>query len=59
MLTQAFFYNAIFFTYPLVLMRFYDVPAEKRGFTCSRLPLAMCSVRSSSDIFSTQSVASP
>ncbi len=31
MLTQAFFYNAIFFTYPLVLMRFYGVPAEKAG----------------------------
>jgi MFS family permease len=31
MLTQAFFYNAIFFTYGLVLMRFYDVPAEKVG----------------------------
>jgi MFS family permease len=31
MLTQAFFYNAIFFTYGLVLMRFYDVPAQKVG----------------------------
>ncbi len=31
MLTQAFFYNAIFFTYGLVLMRFYNVPAEKVG----------------------------
>jgi MFS family permease len=31
MLTQAFFYNAIFFTYGLVLMRFYDVPAERVG----------------------------
>src|SRR5204862_5513437 len=31
MLTQAFFYNAIFFTYGLVLMRFYDVPAENVG----------------------------
>ena len=29
--TQAFFYNAIFFTYALVLMRFYGVPADKRG----------------------------
>jgi len=28
MLAQAFFYNAIFFTYGLVLMRFYGVPAE-------------------------------
>lgn len=31
MLTQAFFYNAIFFTYGLVLMRFYNVSAENVG----------------------------
>ncbi|HEY2614845.1 MAG TPA: MFS transporter [Chthoniobacterales bacterium] len=31
MLTQAFFYNAIFFTYGLVLMRFYGVLSEKVG----------------------------
>jgi len=31
MLTQAFFYNAIFFTYALVLMRFYEVPAGSVG----------------------------
>jgi len=31
MLTQAFFYNAIFFTYALVLMRFYAVPAKDVG----------------------------
>src|SRR5689334_11408864 len=31
MLTQAFFYNAIFFTYGLVLMRFYSVPAQSVG----------------------------
>src|SRR5713101_4878261 len=31
MLTQAFFYNAIFFTYALVLMRFYGVPAKNVG----------------------------
>jgi MFS family permease len=31
MLTQAFFYNAIFFTYGLVLMRFYGVPAQSVG----------------------------
>jgi MFS family permease len=31
MLTQAFFYNAIFFTYGLVLMRFYNVPANDIG----------------------------
>jgi MFS family permease len=31
MLTQAFFYNSIFFTYALVLMRFYNVPEQKVG----------------------------
>jgi len=31
MSTQAFFYNAIFFTYALVLMRFYGVPAQNVG----------------------------
>jgi MFS family permease len=31
MTSQAFFYNAIFFTYSLVLVRFYNLPAEKVG----------------------------
>jgi MFS family permease len=31
MSTQAFFYNAIFFTYALVLMRFYSVPEQSVG----------------------------
>jgi MFS family permease len=31
MATQAFFYNAIFFTYALVLMRFYGVPEHNVG----------------------------
>ena len=31
MLTQAFFYNAIFFTYALILMRFYSVPEKDVG----------------------------
>ena len=31
MSTQAFFYNAIFFTYALVLIRFYSVPENKVG----------------------------
>src|SRR6059058_495490 len=31
MLTQAFFYNAIFFTYALVLMKFYNVPEQSVG----------------------------
>ncbi len=42
MLTQAFFYNAIFFTYPLVLMRFYGVPAENAGVYL--LPFALGNV---------------
>jgi MFS family permease len=32
MASQAFFYNAIFFTYALVLTRFYDVPAGNIGW---------------------------
>ncbi|WP_024681449.1 MFS transporter [Pseudomonas syringae] len=36
---QAFFYNAIFFTYALVLTDFYDVPAERVGWYV--LPLAL------------------
>ena len=31
MIAQAFFYNAIFFTYPLVLGRFYAVPSDRIG----------------------------
>ncbi|MGH7286687.1 MAG: MFS transporter, partial [Myxococcota bacterium] len=31
MASQAFFYNAIFFTYALVLARFYDVPDQRVG----------------------------
>lgn len=31
MVAQAFFYNAIFFTYALLLIRFYDVPAGRVG----------------------------
>jgi len=32
MLSQAFFYNAIFFTYALMLTRFFDVKPERVGF---------------------------
>ena len=32
MASQAFFYNAIFFTYALVLTDFYGVPAERVGW---------------------------
>src|ERR1700730_13466290 len=42
MLTQAFFYNAIFFTYGLVLMRFYNVPSENVGLYL--LPFALGNV---------------
>ena len=42
MLTQAFFYNAIFFTYPLVLMKFYGVPPERAGLYL--LPFALGNV---------------
>jgi MFS family permease len=42
MLTQAFFYNAIFFTYGLVLMRFYHVPANTVG--AYLLPFALGNV---------------
>jgi MFS family permease len=31
MVTQAFFYNAVLFTYGLVLLRYYDVPAPRLG----------------------------
>jgi MFS family permease len=39
MTSQAFFYNAIFFTYGLVLLRFYGVAAESIGYYL--LPLAL------------------
>jgi MFS family permease len=39
MAAQAFFYNAIFFTYGLVLMRYYSIPAEGIGFYM--LPFAL------------------
>lgn len=39
MVAQAFFYNAIFFTYALLLIRFYDVPAGRVGIYL--LPFAL------------------
>jgi MFS family permease len=42
MSTQAFFYNAIFFTYALVLMRFYGVPEQDVGWYL--LPFALGNV---------------
>ena len=42
MVSQAFFYNAIFFTYALLLIRFYDVPAPRVGVFL--LPFALGNV---------------
>lgn len=39
MVTQAFFYNAVLFTYGLVLLRYYGVPAERLGLFL--VPLAL------------------
>lgn len=39
MVSQAFFYNAVMFTYGLVLLRYYDVPAESVGYWL--LPLSI------------------
>ena len=39
MVAQAFFYNALFFTYALVLERFYDVPGNSVGWYL--LPFAL------------------
>jgi MFS family permease len=39
MVSQAFFYNAVLFTYGLVLLRYYSVPAEKLGLFL--VPLAL------------------
>lgn len=42
MVAQAFFYNAIFFTYALLLIRFYAVPAQRVGIFL--LPFALGNV---------------
>ncbi len=42
MTAQAFFYNAIFFTYALVLTDFYDIPADRVGWYI--LPFALGNV---------------
>jgi len=42
MVSQAFFYNAIFFTYALLLIRFYGVPAPRVGLFL--LPFALGNV---------------
>ena len=46
MSAQAFFYNAIFFTYALILTDFYDTPAKQSAGTYCRSRPAMCSARS-------------
>ncbi len=58
MAAQAFFYNAIFFTYALILSDFYGTPAGSRsaGTSC-RSPPATCSARSCSAACSTRSAA--
>jgi hypothetical protein len=57
MSTQAFFYNAIFFTYALVLMRFYGVPEKTSAVIFCRSRLEMCSGRCCLGICSTRSGA--
>jgi MFS family permease len=42
MIAQAFFYNAIFFTYALLLVKFYKIPAEHVGYYL--LPFAISNV---------------
>jgi len=42
MIAQAFFYNAIFFTYALVLVNFYNIPAGRVGYYL--LPFAIGNV---------------
>ena len=58
MAAQAFFYNAIFFTYALVLTRFYRFRPKKSAFTYSPLRSEISSGRFCSAIFSTASAAS-
>ena len=48
MITQSFLYNAIFFTYALVLTKFYDVSATTCRCTAWRSRSATCSDRCSS-----------
>ena len=58
MASQAFFYNAIFFTYALVLTRFYGVPDRRGGLLhLSRSRSATFSARCCSGAGSTRSAA--
>jgi len=51
MASQALFYNAIFFTYALVLARFYDVPEQKRGLLIFPFALAISSTAGARRLF--------
>ena len=57
MASQAFFYNAIFFTYALVLTRFYGVPEERVGYYIFPFASATSSGRCCSGACSTPSAA--
>jgi MFS family permease len=57
MASQAFFYNAIFFTYALVLSRFLGVPESASAITSFRSPWAISSARWCSAGCSTPSAA--
>ncbi len=55
MITQSFLYNAIFFSYGLVLTKFYGVPAGNTRCTSSLSPSATSPARSCSGPSSTRS----
>ena len=57
MASQAFFYNAIFFSYALVLTRFYGVPSQAIGWYMLPFALGNFSVRCCSGRCSTRSAA--
>ncbi len=42
MIAQAFFYNSVFFSLSLVLMRYYDVPGERIGLSFIPIAIANC-----------------
>ena len=57
MIAQAFFYNALFFTYALVLERFYGVPGNRSAGICCPSRSAPSSARCCSAACSTRSAA--
>ena len=58
MASQAFIYNAIFFTYALVLTKFYGIAADGSGSTSCRSRSAIPRARCCSGRCSTRSAAS-